>query len=112
MPTKAQQNRTKYLKAPTLEQVESFITKLKVSGAQFERFYGIPDGTIRQIKLNKRSLPAKFWHIIYEQVKPAYGSGFLDQNKAPVQTVTKVATIRRERPRTNSRTNTVLDELL
>lgn len=77
MSVKARENRKKYLKAPTPEQVKEFVTELQVSSRQFETFYGIPTNTILQVVSGSRNLPAKFWDIIYERKKPAYGVGFL-----------------------------------
>lgn len=80
MPTNSnsqrQKNLEKYLRAPDLEQIMAFVKELKVKARQFERFYGIPDGTIRQIKQGNRELPPKFWHIVYEKIKPTYGVAY------------------------------------
>lgn len=70
----ADANRRKYLKAPTISEIENFIKELKINAAQFERFFGIPDNTIPQIKNGYKRLPARFWHIIYEKIIPAYST--------------------------------------
>lgn len=77
----AQDNRAKYLKPPTFEEIDDFRKLLGVRVATFERFFGITVGTINKIKKGERDLPANKWHIIYEKVKPAYGSGFLTSGK-------------------------------
>lgn len=68
----ADRNRKKYLHAPTYKQIAAYMKKLKVSGAKFERFFGMSEATIRKIKQGKRELPVRFWHIIYEEVTPMY----------------------------------------
>lgn len=72
---RAAKNRTIYLKAPPYDQVIEFIAELGVSQSQFERFFGIAKGTIKQIQVGNCQLPAKHWHIVYEKIKPAYGVG-------------------------------------
>lgn len=85
--SQASDNKAKYLKPPSLQQIEAFVADLGVTCTQFEKFFGIATGTIKQIRLYEntepkpqyeRKLPAKFWHIIYEKIVPAYGSGFLE----------------------------------
>lgn len=81
------ENEKKYLKPPTLMQIEQFLKELDITTASFERFYGIPLGTIRKIRHgdNGRYLPVKFWHIIYEKIVPAYGSGFLNPDQPRIE---------------------------
>lgn len=79
--TLAQENRRKYLKPPTWEQIEAFRVKLEVSMAQFERFYGIPKETLKNVKMGKRNLPAEKWAIVYEEQVPLYGIGFTDKKQ-------------------------------
>jgi len=74
--TQAQENRAKYLKAPTVAQIKEFIAELGVTTAQFERFYGIPYGTLADVYSGKRDISSKFWHIIFLKKKPTYGVGF------------------------------------
>lgn len=82
----AQDNREKYLYAPTIEQIEEFRKSLKLSRPVFERFYGIPLETIKHIKNKKRNLPAKFWEIIYEKVPPqVYSIHFKPKSKLPTK---------------------------
>ncbi len=82
MTEREEENRRLYLKAPTIEQIEKFRKKLKVSAAQFERFFGIPRATIRNIRVGGRDLPVKFWNIIYEEVVPTYGTKPMKKRKA------------------------------
>lgn len=72
-------NKMKYMKPPPLEVIEEFISELNITEKQFERFYSIPFATISKIRAGERSLPARFWRIVYEKIKPAYGSGFLHE---------------------------------
>lgn len=82
------ENKSKYLKAPTFAQIREFMDELGISTlTRFERFYGIPHSTLRMISYGGRELPAKFWHIIYEKIKPAYGVGFLPSHKELVENI-------------------------
>lgn len=76
-------NKRTYLKAPEKEMIQKHIDELGVSVSQYERFFGIPIGTVPQILLGLRELPAKFWHIVYEKIKPAYGVGYFNPNEIP-----------------------------
>ena len=73
----AQDNRAKYLKPPTYQEIEIFRKELGVRIATFERFYGIALGTIKKIRKGKENLPAKLWHIIFEKLYP-------EQNRAAI----------------------------
>lgn len=66
----------KYLKAPPVEMVLAFIEELDVSYAQFERFYGMYEGLIKNMKTGNKQLPIKHWAIIYEKIVPQYGTGY------------------------------------
>jgi hypothetical protein len=63
----------KYLKQPSVESVIAFIKKLGVSYYQFERFYGMRNGAIKQFKGGFKPLPVKHWPIFYEHIVPQYG---------------------------------------
>lgn len=61
------ENNTKYLNPPTLQLIDSVIKRFGVSESQFERFFGIPKGTIKNIRYESdRMLPSKFWHLFYD----------------------------------------------
>lgn len=75
----AKLNKKKWLLPPDIDMITDFLSHLGVSAPSFESFYGIPKGTIRGIRHGNRSLPAKYWHIIYDKVEPKFGSGFLEQ---------------------------------
>jgi hypothetical protein len=60
-------NASRYLFPPTYEQIKSVIEKTGLSEPGFERFFGIPETTIKQVRLGKRKhLPTPYWHLIFE----------------------------------------------
>lgn len=97
-----EENLKKYLKPPSSIQIDEFLKELDVTTAGFERFYGIAHGTIRKIRHgdNGRILPCKFWHIIYEKIKPAYGVGFMPQQppKIEISMPKRATTIHQPKP--------------
>jgi len=66
----------KYLKAPSLAEIDAFIKELDITDAQFERYYKMPDRTISKIRFENRPLPKRFWHFIYEKIVPQYSLSF------------------------------------
>lgn len=74
MVSKAQENRELYLRAPTWEEIDSFVGDCGVSMLQFERFFSIPKQTLYKVKEGSRELPAAFWHVIYEKKIPVYAT--------------------------------------
>lgn len=79
-------NTKKYMYPPEWPKIQDFINELGISFNHFERFYHLPYNTICQVKAGSRELPAHFWHIIYERIKPTYGSGFLyEPTKKPIK---------------------------
>lgn len=94
------------MKAPTYDQVKAFISELGITAAQFERFYGIAKGTMKQVKFGNTTLPAKHWHIIYEKIKPAYGVGYFEappKKKAPAE--------KKDEPKVDLSRNELLNQL-
>ena len=63
----------KYLKAPSLAEIDAFIKDLDITDAQFERYYEMVPQTIKNIRNGYRPLPRKFWHFVYEKIVPSYG---------------------------------------
>lgn len=59
-------NTFKYLKAPTVEQIEAAVKAAGVSQAQFERYYHLHKDAIRFCLKGLRTMPSKYWHIFYE----------------------------------------------
>lgn len=68
--TKAQENSTKWLYPPTLDQVNTLVEQVGVSLYKFEAFFGLPKGTIKQVRTGERQIPVKYWHVFFEPVKP------------------------------------------
>ncbi len=82
--SRADENRRRYLKEPTYEQVKNYIqNEQKTSLAQFERFWGMAAGTIK--KMPNQGLPAKWWHVFYEKITPAYGVGYASKQSSKKQ---------------------------
>jgi hypothetical protein len=59
-------NKYKYLKAPTIEQIEAVVAKAGVSDAQFERHYGLYDGCLSHVYMGLKPMPAKYWHLFFD----------------------------------------------
>jgi hypothetical protein len=74
MVNKALENKELYLRAPTWEEIESFVKECKVTIPQFERYFSIPPKTLYEIRYGSRNLPAAYWHVIYEKKIPTYGT--------------------------------------
>ena len=75
------ENVHKYLKAPSLAEIDSFIKELGISDLQFERYYEMTPKTISRIKANHIQLPRRFWHFIYEKIVPTYSIPYQKRNK-------------------------------
>lgn len=69
MLNKAEENKKKYLHAPTIQQIDEFVKECKVSYYRFELFFGIARGTIKDVRAGKKEFPVKYWHIIFERNK-------------------------------------------
>lgn len=93
----AKANREKYLKAPTIEEIEAFMAKLGVTAPQFEMFYGIKPDTIRQIRVGERNLPCKWWHFIFEEIVPKYGA--VSNFEKPKRTIYNNVTLKSQAPK-------------
>lgn len=65
--------RSKYLKAPSPQEIREFIEKIGVSKSQFERYYDIPSGMMKKCANGHQPLPVKYWPIFYEGKVPSYG---------------------------------------
>jgi hypothetical protein len=72
--TKAQANRKKYLKEPTIDEIMGFVNQVGAPVAAFERFFAIPADTVKKVKNGVRTLPAAYWHIFYDKIIPAYST--------------------------------------
>jgi hypothetical protein len=51
---------------PTYQEIAAVMEKVGLTGPQFERFYGIPETTIKQIRRGTRELSPRYWHLIFE----------------------------------------------
>lgn len=60
------ENNKKYTGPPTIEIIESVVTKFNVSEAQFERFFGLSYGTIKKVRFGERDMPSKYWHFFFD----------------------------------------------
>ena len=81
----------RYLKPPSLAEVDAFIKELGVSDSQFERFYRMPKKTISRIRAQQINLQKKYWHYIYEKIVPQYT---IPYTKKKVVDSTKISTKR------------------
>lgn len=71
--SETQEIKRKYLKEPTIEQILSFIAEVGVSYAHFEYYYGMAEGTIKNVKCGTKKLAIRYWPIFYDRVVPQYG---------------------------------------
>jgi|SRR5688572_7726058 len=60
------ENNYKYLKAPTIEQIEAVVKAANVSESQFERYHGIYEQCIKQVRMGLREMPSKYWHLFLD----------------------------------------------
>src|SRR5688572_10445129 len=61
-------NTSKYLKSPTIEDIQSALDNLGVCARHFERYFGIPVKTITKFKVGSQGFPKKYWHLIFENL--------------------------------------------
>lgn len=71
----------KYLKAPSITEIDNFIKDLGISALQFERYYRMSFRTIDKVRRGYRPLPRKFWHYIYERKLPEYALNYKSSSK-------------------------------
>lgn len=85
-------NTAKYPLHPTWDEIQDFITETGMSYNRFERYYGIPFNQITQIKKGDKKLCPKYWHFIFERIKPKFGAGFTEEYsfKRPKLRINKV----------------------
>ena|ERR1700690_3351573 len=99
MPELEMKIKTMYLKAPPLEETLSFVEELGISDTQFERFYKMGKGMMKQIRNGYKPLPTIMWPIVFEKIVPQYGKTpkeineiFLGIQKEVTKNVTKYIT--------------------
>ena len=62
-----EQNIKTYLKAPTWKQIDRKRKKHRIrSVSRFATIFEIPYDILRHVKMGDKELPAKYWHIIFE----------------------------------------------
>jgi hypothetical protein len=49
-----------------MELIDSVIKKFNVSESQFERFFGLAKGAIKNVRYGTRPLASKYWHLFYD----------------------------------------------
>lgn len=59
-------NLRRWLKAPTIEQIDAVVKKSGVSELQFERFHNIYPGVIRNIRWGSKRMPVQHWHLFLD----------------------------------------------
>ena len=59
-------NAKRWLKPPTIEQIDAVVKKSGVSELQFERFYNIYPGCIKKVRFGGYRVPVQYWHIFLE----------------------------------------------
>jgi len=62
-------NIKRWLKAPTIEQIDLVVKASGVSELQFERYYGIYPGCIKKVRFGGYRLPVQHWHLFLEDNK-------------------------------------------
>lgn len=103
----AQDNRTKYLKPPTYEEIETFRKELGVRIATFEKYFGLSVGCIKRIRKGREKLPAKAWNFIYEHIVPQYGLAVSEVNLK----TDKLRSKKGSKPRKKKLSPAVMDKL-
>lgn len=69
-PDKSKENMVKYLKAPTIAEINKALELYGTTISQTERFFGMPAKTLRKARAGKRNLPTSYWHVIFEKIPP------------------------------------------
>lgn len=77
----ASDNRAKYLKPPTFQEIEIFREKLGVRPATFEKFFALGRGSYHKYKMGEENLPARLWSVVYEKTMPQYVTGIIPSGK-------------------------------
>lgn len=72
----------KYLKAPSLVEIDAFINELGISDLQFERYYEMTPRTISRIRAQHIQLPRRFWHYVYEKIVPEYAVSYYKRTRS------------------------------
>lgn len=110
------ENQKRYLRAPTIEEIDLVLEHLGVSQTHFERFFNIYPNCIAQLHMgdrsnviksngeeHKRKLPLKFWHIIFENLPHK-------EKKEVLRTISKPKASKPKIKRATKRKKVVMDE--
>lgn len=62
-------NAKRWLKPPTIEQIDAAVKASGTSEPKFEAFYGLSLGCIAKVRCGFRQMPVKHWHIFLEDTK-------------------------------------------
>lgn len=76
----------KYLKAPSLAEIDAFIKELGITDAQFERYYEMPFRIMSKIRNGSKPFPKKYWHYVYEKIVPQYAVPYIRKLNSKVPT--------------------------
>lgn len=60
-------NAKRWLKAPTIEEIDAVVEASGASEPRFESFHGIYIGCIAHVRLGVRDMPLKHWHIFLDK---------------------------------------------
>ncbi len=63
-------NLKKFAKPPTAEQIDNFLKEIDIKQYRYERIVGMRRGTFHDAKIGYRSLPIKYWHLVYNKIIP------------------------------------------
>lgn len=74
----------KYLKPPSLAEIDAFVKELGITDAQFERYYGIPFRMMGKVRNGSKPFPKKYWHFVYEKIVPQYAIPYTKKIKSKV----------------------------
>lgn len=94
-------NHYKYLKAPTVEEMEAVIKASGVCDAQFERFHQMHTCSIKFHRMGYRTMPAKYWHLFLESKS--------DQPKQKIKSNPHIPKKQKQKIKSNSRIASLID---
>lgn len=65
-------NAKRWLKPPTIEQIDAVVKASGTSESQFERFYGIYPNCIAGIRYGDKRMPVQFWHLFLAEDRKSF----------------------------------------
>lgn len=63
--TQGQENKKKYGRPPSLEEINMVLKVLKIKDSKLETFFGMPADTMKRIRWCGRTIPRRYWHLFY-----------------------------------------------